>query len=131
MKKIITLFLGISIIGFLYSFKSTTIQDVEYTECLKKYDSKWGDPCQDCKTWKDSYTVKLKNECNEKLDVMICVQEIDKSWKRFMFTGMPPKDTMSAYACHGTGRYLKWAKKTGDNSFQFPTIDQVNKEYKD
>ncbi|MBN8703934.1 MAG: hypothetical protein J0M08_12775 [Bacteroidetes bacterium] len=131
MKKITLSIVTLLIIAVLYSFKNISVEDINFADCLKKYNSKWGEPCADCKTWKDSYTVKLRNECNEKIDVQICVQEKNKTWKKFMFTAMPPKDTMTAYACEGTGKYLKWAKKTGDNSYQFPSLDEVNKEYKE
>lgn len=103
----------------------------DYTECIKKIGSEWGEQCVDCKVYKDSYRVKLKNECSDSVDVMICVQESNKTWKRFMFHAMAPNDSMVAYACEGTGKYLKWAKKAGDKSVVFPTIDEVNKQYKD
>lgn len=121
-------------IAILFLFFTAFIEkteDVDYLNCFKKYKSDWGEACPDCKTYKNSYRVFLKNECLDKLDVMVCVQESDKTWKRFMFNAMPSKDTMIAYACNGTGKYLKWAKKAGDKSIDFPSLEEVNATYKD
>ena len=113
----------------LSSFTLNTLQEDDYTDCIAKVLSEWGEQCPDCKVYKDSYKVKLQNNCTDSLDVMVCVQEANKTWKRFMFHAMPPNDVMTAYACEGTGKYLKWAKKAGDKHVIFPTIEQVNAEY--
>ena len=118
----------------MVSFKgnnSSLAEDKDYADCIKKYNYVWGENCPDCKSSKDSYKAFFRNECNESIDLMIVVQESDKTWRKFMFTGMPPKDTMIAYACSGTGKVKKYAKKAGDKSITFPTIDQVNTEFKE
>ena len=73
--------------------------------------------------------VYLKNTCDQSIDVMICVQESNKEWKRFHHTAMAPGDSLRAYACAGTGKYLAWGRRAGDESVVFPTIEQVNKDY--
>lgn len=100
-----------------------------YTECINKYRSAWGEDCSQCVSWNDSYVVYLKNTCDQSIDVMICVQESDKTWRRFQHTGMAPGDSLRAYACVGTGKYRAWGKRAGDESVTFPSVEQVNKDY--
>lgn len=100
-----------------------------YSDCVEKYRSAWGEDCSQCATYNDSYVVYLKNTCNESIDVMVCVQEETKEWKRFQHTSMASGDSLRAYACVGTGKYLAWAKRAGDESVVFPTIEQVNENY--
>jgi hypothetical protein len=132
MKTKLILPLSFLITVLCMAFTTGPGTETDYTDCMKKVGSgEWGEKCPDCKVYKDSYRVKYKNECAESLDVMICVQEKDKTWKKFMFHSIAPNDTMVVYACEGTGKVKKWAKKSGDNSIAFPTIDEVNKEYKE
>lgn len=100
-----------------------------YTDCVLKYRSAWGEDCSQCASWNDSYVVYLKNTCNESIDVMICVQESSKEWKRFQHSGMAPGDSLRAYACVGTGKYLAWGRRAGDESVVFPSLEQVNRDY--
>ncbi len=102
-----------------------------YTDCINKYRSAWGEDCSQCGSWNDSYVVYLRNTCDQSIDVMICVQESDKKWRRFQHTGMAPGDSLRAYACVGTGKYRAWGRRAGDESVTFPTIEQVNKDYPD
>lgn len=102
-----------------------------YTDCVVKYRSGWGEDCAQCATWKDSYVVYLKNTCTESIDVMVCVQESNKEWRRFHHTGMAPGDSLRAYACEGTGKYMAWGRRAGDESVVFPSVEEVNKTYRD
>ena len=138
MKKI--LIIHALIIGFISVFAFSGSEnsvgysasaDKDYLECFKKYASAWGETCQDCKTFKDSYKVKLRNECLENIDVQVCVQEANKTWKLFKFNKVAPKDSVIAYACEGTGKYLKWVRRSGDGSVNFPTLDEVNAKNKE
>ncbi len=134
------LFSAIGIFSFTLK-KRFPATDKDYSECVKKVDSKWGEPCDKCESYvgnkrdfSETYTVYLKNECNEKIDLKCCVQEKDKvtGWRCFTRTSMSPNDTLVAYACKSTkGKYLKWVKKAGDNEIAFPTDDEVKKEYKE
>ncbi|MCF8465370.1 MAG: hypothetical protein K9G41_11035 [Flavobacteriales bacterium] len=101
----------------------------DYSQCVQKYRSAWGEDCSQCTSWKDSYVVYLKNTCSESIDVMICVQEETKQWKKFQHTSMAAGDSLRAYACVGTGKYLAWARRAGDESITFPTLEQVNRDY--
>ena len=100
-----------------------------YSDCVMKYRSAWGEDCSQCAAWNDSYVVYLKNTCDQSIDVMICVQEYNKNWKMFNHKAMAPGDSLRAYACVGTGKYLAWGRRAGDESVVFPTIEQVNKDY--
>jgi hypothetical protein len=111
--------------SLLFSF---SLQD-DYSDCLVKAESKWGEKhCLNVPP-DDTYRVSLKNTCKENIDVKVAVQENDKRWKTYLFTEMKPEEVVAAYACKGTGKYLYWAKKTGDNSVEFPTDAKITAEY--
>jgi len=105
------------------------LDDMSYTDCIEKYRSVWGEDCSQCPNYNDSYVVYLKNTCEQAIDVMICVQEDSKDWKRYQHTSMASGDSLRAYACVGTGKYLAWARRAGDESVVFPSIDEVNTDY--
>ena len=73
----------------------------EYGDCVEKYRSSWGEECAQCTKWNDSYVIHLRNTCSESIDVMVCVQETDKKWRRFQHTGMAPRDSLRACVCVG------------------------------
>lgn len=103
----------------------------EYGDCVEKYRSEWGVPCSQCPNYQDSYVVHLKNTCSEAIDVMVCVQEADRTWRKFNHSSVAPRDSMRAYACNGTGKYLSWARKAGDEFTVFPTVEEVNRTYRE
>ena len=108
----------------------------ELSTCLIKAKAEWGQKCQDCGEFKgyhisydETYKVFLTNTCDQHIDVKVCVQEKDFSWKCFHFEDMTPSDTLQAWACKGTGKYLKWVKKAGDHELVFPTNEEVQEQY--
>jgi hypothetical protein len=119
------------VVLFLTVQVSTLAQsnEMNYTDCVEKYRSAWGEDCSQCATYNDSYVVYLKNTCEQEIDVMVCVQEDTDDWKRFQHTSMAVGDSLRAYACVGTGKYLAWARRAGDESVVFPSIEQVNADY--
>ncbi|MFT6211143.1 MAG: hypothetical protein ACJATE_001774 [Bacteroidia bacterium] len=121
----------LSVVLFLTVQISTLAQsnEMNYTDCVEKYRSAWGEDCSQCATYNDSYVVYLKNTCEQEIDVMVCVQEDTDDWKRFQHTSMAVGDSLRAYACVGTGKYLAWARRAGDESVVFPSIEQVNADY--
>lgn len=122
--------ISVALLGFDQT--TTELEDLNqqnYTDCIVKYRSAWGEDCAQCASRNDSYVVYLKNTCDQPIDVMICVQENDKKWKRFQHTGMAAGDSLRAYACVGTGKYRAWGRRAGDESVTFPSIEQVNKDY--
>lgn len=103
---------------------------INYSESIVKQYTKWGEYCSACSNWKNSYSVYLKNIGRETLDVMVCVQEINKEWRQFNYYGVKAGETMRAYACETQfGKYLCWAKAAGDQQVVFPTLEQVNQKY--
>lgn len=129
MKKIQNVFLLLFGFGFMPFNASAQTEPVNYSECIEKYRSAWGEDCSQCASYTDSYVVYLKNTCNEPIDVMVCVQEETEEWKRFQHSAVLPGDSLRAYACVGTGKYLAWARKAGDENTIFPTLQQVNADY--
>jgi len=130
MLKLTTLIVALGIAG-LFSSDVNDASQTDYADCVQKYRSGWGENCSQCANSVDSYAVYLKNACAEAIDVMVCVQETDKTWKKYQHSKMAPNDSLRAYACIGTGKYLSWARKAGDESTVFPTVEEVNKKYKD
>lgn len=107
----------------------TSNQDDKYAECLKKSNSNWGSNCGSCYNSSKSYRINMKNVCEEKLDIKLAVQERSMRWKTFNQNNMMPGDSISGYACEGTGKYVFWTRKAGDNTVVFPTDEEVEKEF--
>jgi hypothetical protein len=127
MKKIITILILISTPVFLYSQEGENGDS--YSNCLKKTSSKWADNCQQCFSSSNTYRVYLTNICKDTLDVKIGVQETTKKWRTFIRTKLTPADSVTAYACVGTGKYIFWARKAGDKEIIFPTDEEINLKY--
>lgn len=106
-------------------------QSTDYSECVEKMRSGWGEECSQCPIYRDSYAVHIQNICDKKLDLQIAVQEDDLSWKVFAFNSVAPLDSVRAYACVGKGKYLAWAKEAGDTKTNFPSKSEINLEYKE
>ncbi len=109
---------------------NSAIAQTDYSECIDKRRSAWGEECSQCPIYRDSYVVYLQNICEEKLDMQVAVQEEDLTWKVFTFSTVAPNDSVRAYACVGKGKYLAWAKLAGDTKTTFPTKAEVNREFK-
>ena len=126
-KKLTFLFISLlAFIGVMISLTwSKAFEDVN--KCIVKYRYEWGQPCNQCKESSKTYTVYFRNECYKKLDVKLAVQESDKRWKTFTRLSMAPLDTLFAYACNGTGKYLYWVKSSDDNSNPLPTDEEIEK----
>ena len=134
-------FITISLFSFTFSLNPEPVNKVsgdyvslneiqkDYSDCVTKVDSEWGGQCLNYGFSELKYTVNLVNTCNEKLDLMCAVQRDNERWRLFYRMDMNPKDTLSAYACRGNGKYLKWVRKAGDVTVKFPSLDQVNEQY--
>ena len=137
MKKLITSVFLVAIAGFLFSFSNKAIIE-DTNSCIKKVGSEWGAVCEDCVNYKgykrdysETYTVYLQNTCSDKIEVKCCVQEADKTWRCFPEKVLNPNDTITGFACRGSGKYLYWTRKAGDREIVFPTDQEVNQQYKD
>ena len=100
----------------------------EVNQCLFKYKSEWGKPCANCPEpiSTKSYRVYFRNECYTKLDIKVATQEIDKRWKTYTKLQAGYGDTIVAYACKGTGKYLYWVKRSDDSSVELPSDNEVS-----
>ena len=131
MIKIVKLSILASIIIISYSFTKLVDEDINWNDCLEKYKSEWGEPCKGCTYNEDIYKVYFRNICDKKIDVLVSVQETDGTWNCNYVNEMVPNDTLVAHACKGSGKFLVWVKKAGDNEITFPTCQEVNQTYKE
>ncbi len=142
MQKISITLCVLTCIMIIFSFslneRANNVQDVEELgNCLIKAKSEWGKKCLNCGvftgnnkiSYDDTYQVYLTNSCDYSIDAKCCVQEKDGSWKCYKYNEMTSKDTIKAWACMGTGKYLKWVKKAGDGQLVFPTDQEVHEQY--
>ncbi|MBK9401842.1 MAG: hypothetical protein IPN36_13625 [Bacteroidetes bacterium] len=130
MKRAITYTLG-SLLAFtiMLCVFSIAKSEEDINRCLVKYRSEWSKPCSQCQDYSKSYRAYFRNECKENLDVKVASQEADKRWKTFSRLNMQPGDSIVAYACKGTGKYLYWVRKAGDAVIVFPTDEEINNQY--
>jgi len=103
--------------------------DQDWNSCVQKGDSEWGGQCLNYGFSEKKYTVHLINTCNQKVDLMSCVQRENGRWQCFYRLDMKQNDTLHAYACRGNGKFLKWVREAGDITTKFPTLRQVNDQY--
>lgn len=113
---------------FFLSFKNAG-DDKDLNTCLTKVDYKWGAECKPCNTGGKTYKVRFVNSCTDTLSVKIAVQENHKRWRTFNRPQVLPNDTISGFACEGTGKYLYWTKKWNDNTVDFPTDEEINSKH--
>lgn len=127
-----------SIFGFFLPFVGLALasgaliypQD-DLSSCISKVKSEWSRPCIQCVDHSKSYRVYFRNTCDQVLDVKLAAQEKDKRWKTYTFRLVQPGDTLLAYACHGTGKYLYWVRNPEDIEYVFPTEEEINQAFTD
>ena len=110
-------------------FKSEIKQDDPLSRCLEKSSFSWGSNCSACYNSTKSYRINLKNVCGENVDVKVAVQERTNRWRTFNLNNMAPGDTISSYACEGTGKYVFWTRKAGDKTIIFPTDQEIETDF--
>jgi len=101
----------------------------DWNNCVQKDHSAWGGHCMNYGHSDDMYSVRLVNTCDQMVDLMCCVQRTNGQWHCFYRMDMKKSDTLRAYACIGSGKYLKWVRKAGDINTRFPTREEVNEQY--
>jgi len=131
MFKIVKLAILTGIVALSFSFTKNVDEDINWNDCLEKYKSEWGEPCQGCTYNEDIYKVYFRNVCDKKIDVLVSVQEQNGTWNCNYINELAPNDTLVAHACKGSGKFLVWVKKAGDKEITFPTCQEVNKDYKE
>ena len=128
-KDVLFRVLMVSLFGSSPCLQHTAFAEVDWNECLEKLSVNWGENCAECMDSKDTYNVYYKNICTEQIDVMVCVQEKLLNWRCQTSFGLASQDTIYAYACKGSGRYLYWVKESNGNPTFFPTLEEVNEKY--
>ena len=98
-------------------------------QCLSKSSSEWGSQCGSCYTSMKSYRINLRNSCTAPIDVKLAVQEKSNRWRTFILNNMAPGDSISGYACEGTGKYVFWTRNAGDKTILFPTDEEIGREF--
>ena len=114
-------------------------QDQNYADCVAKAQSNWGQPCEKCEAYKDSYKrdysgvyqIELKNTCNEAIELKVAMQESNGRWRTFPIKPLAAGETMTAFACNGTGKYLYWVRRLNDTEILLPSDHEILTEYRD
>lgn len=88
----------------------------DLANCVKKTRSEFCVKCPTCSDNLNTYKVYFVNICKDTLDIKISVQNKNKTWKIFEKQDFRPNDSISAFSCDGTGKFLKWAKKSSDRT---------------
>ena len=111
-------------------------QDQSYADCVAKATSSWGQPCDKCeiytgykRDYRSVYQLELRNICGEMLEVKVAVEEQNGTWRTFPVRTLASGDTLTAFACRGTGRYLYWARRVNDTEIVLPTDGEIVSAY--
>jgi hypothetical protein len=113
-------------------------QDQSYADCLLKTGSTWGAPCDKCEYYKDgfkrdysgTFRIDLRNTCRDVVEVKIAMQEKGGTWRTFPVKALAPEETMSAFACQGTGKYMYWVRRVNDPEIVLPSDQEIVTEYR-
>ncbi len=114
--------------GNISAMAQSDRQDLD-TACLTKTSSEWASDCELCLNDSKSYRVNLQNICERHIDVRLAVQEKTLRWKIFNFNNLAPGDTLSGYACEGTGKYVFWTRTANDASIMFPSENEIESQF--
>ncbi len=107
-------------------------------DCVLKTHSKWGAPCEKCEMYTEgykrdysgTYQVQLRNVCDEIIEVKLAVQEKNGEWRTFPVRALGPQETIDAFACQGTGKYVYWTRAISDTELMLPTDREILSEYR-
>lgn len=99
--------------------------DKDYSDCLTKVHSAWSTVCSQCTSVENTYRINLKNTCSETVESKVCVREKSNRWRIFHFRSIAPGDSVSAYACDGTGKYMHLTRKAGDMTVILPDDNEI------
>ena len=113
-------------------------QDQSYADCVVKTNSRWGAPCENCEKYREgykrdnsgTYQIELRNACSETIEVKVAVQEKNGIWRTFPIKVLGPEETMEAYACEGSGKYLYWVRRLDDTEIVLPSDQEILSEYR-
>jgi hypothetical protein len=86
----------------------------EATFCVSIYDQERGSQCNSS----SSYFVRIKNTCDQSIDMKYCLEKRDGSWACGEWIA-DPGDSTSYHVCDGTGRTKYWGRIKGSD-IRFP-----------
>ncbi len=114
----------------------TQAQDQSSADCLVKASSSWGKPCAKCedyngfkRDYSGVYQVDLKNVCGDMMEVKVALQEDNGTWRTFPVKALEGGASMTVFACHGTGKYLYWARRINDTEIILPNDREIVSAY--
>lgn len=113
-------------------------QDQSFSDCLVKTKSTWGAPCDKCESYIEgfkrdfsgTYQIEMKNACKDVIEVKVAVQEKNGTWRTFPIRALGPEETLEAFACEGSGKYLYWVRRANDTEIILPTDREIITEYR-
>ncbi len=114
-------------------------QDRDYNDCVVKATSEWGRPCEKCEHYSEgykrdfsgTYQVTLRNTCNETVELKVAMQEKNGTWRTFPIKAIAANETMTAFACQGTGKYLYWVRRLNDVEIVLPSDREIITEHRE
>lgn len=129
---------NLTLIASLALALTTMAQDQSYADCLVKTQSRWGAPCEHCFNYTESYKrdfsgtyqIDLRNSCRDLIEVKVAVQEKNGTWRTFPVRALGPEESMSAYACEGSGKYLYWVRRANDTEIVLPSDREIITAYR-
>ncbi len=135
MSRLRTTAMTLSVIGTLVSMA----QDQNYADCVVRSQSSWGRPCDKCETYTESYKrdyrgvyqIELKNTCGDAVELKVAMQEGNGRWRTFPVKALASGESMTAFACNGTGKYLYWVRRLNDTEILLPSDQEILTEYRD
>lgn len=113
-------------------------QDGDRADCLVKVSSKWGAVCERCEYYTDGYKrdysgtfrIEMRNTCRDIVEVKVAMQEKDGNWRTFPVRALGPEESLDAFACKGSGKYLYWVRKADDTEIVLPSDQEILTEYR-
>ena len=116
----------------------TIAQERSHADCLVKVKSQWGAVCEKCEYYKEgykrdfsgTYQVELRNDCRDIIEVKVAVQEKGATWRTFPVKALATGESLEAFACQGTGKYLYWVRRVNDTEIVLPSDQEIITEYR-
>lgn len=81
----------------------------------------------------NSFMIIFKNNCEDRVEVMHCLQSTDKTWRCGQSLSYIEKDAEfpeCPYNCDATGKYIFFTRKYNDQVW-FPSTVSINKAFPD
>lgn len=126
------------LIAVLFSVNGVS-QDRDYSDCVVKESSSWGQVCKNCEYYKEgfrrsyeeTFTVAFKNICRENVEIKVAMQESNGTWRIYPIKMLTQNQVFEAYACRGSGKYLYWVRRVDDTEVILPSDSEILTEYRE